>query len=133
MFLLNSRYPLLSATYLSFKREALHPYKANLLPKLRLHCVKFLNQGFLKRLSILYLSTCVGLRYGLFKHHLEAFLGSIGSNTTKSFRFLVLLLRIISKWIYHIDSLQDLTTTTNALLFYLSPSPHRHFKEVQEY
>ena len=95
MFLLNSRYPLLSATRISFKREALHLHRANLFPKLRLHCVKFLNQGFLKRLSILYSSTCVGLRYGLFKHHLEAFLGSLGLHTTKSFRFLVLLLRII--------------------------------------
>ena len=90
MFLLNSRYPLLSATHISFKREALHLHRANLLPKLRLHCVKFLNQGFLKRLSILYSSTCVGLRYGLFKHYLEAFLGSLGLHTTKNFRFLVL-------------------------------------------
>ena len=35
-----------------------------LLPKLRSYFAEFLNQSFLARLSILYLSTCVGLGYG---------------------------------------------------------------------
>ena len=37
---------------------------AHLLPKLRCYFAEFLNQSSLKRLSIFYLSTCVGLRYG---------------------------------------------------------------------
>ena len=37
---------------------------AHLLPKLRCYFAEFLNQSSLKRLGILYLSTCVGLRYG---------------------------------------------------------------------
>jgi hypothetical protein len=38
--------------------------RAHLLPKLRCQFAEFLNHGSLKRLGILYLSTCVGLRYG---------------------------------------------------------------------
>ena len=37
---------------------------AILLPKLRINFAEFLDEGFLVRLGILYLSTCVGLRYG---------------------------------------------------------------------
>ena len=37
---------------------------APLLPKLRGHFAEFLNEGFLARLRILTLPTCVGLRYG---------------------------------------------------------------------
>src|SRR6476619_1395295 len=37
---------------------------APLLPKLRGHFAEFLNHGSLDRLSILYLTTCVGLGYG---------------------------------------------------------------------
>ena len=40
------------------------PWSATLLPKLRVHFAEFLNKSYLARLSILYLSTCVGLRYG---------------------------------------------------------------------
>ena len=36
-----------------------------LLPKLRVHFAEFLQRRSLKRLGILYLSTCVGLGYGL--------------------------------------------------------------------
>ena len=42
------------------------PRKAPLLPKLRGHFAEFLQHGSLKRLSILYLFTCVGLGYGSF-------------------------------------------------------------------
>jgi hypothetical protein len=41
--------------------------KAPLLPKLRGHFAEFLQHGSLKRLSILYLFTCVGLGNGI-KH-----------------------------------------------------------------
>ena len=64
MFLVNSRYPLLSATPLGSRREDVHLPRAHLLPKLRCQFAEFLNQGSLKRLGILYLPTCVGLRYG---------------------------------------------------------------------
>ena len=46
----------------------LSPAEALLLPKLRRHFAEFLNHGFLNRLSILYLTTCVGLGYGYYKN-----------------------------------------------------------------
>ena len=52
---------------------------APLLPKLRGYFAEFLNHSSLDRLSILYLTTCVGLGYGPCSNSLEAFLGSIGS------------------------------------------------------
>ena len=55
---------------------------APLLPKLRGHFAEFLNYGLLDRLSILYLTTCVGFGYGRICHLLEAFLGSIGLPTS---------------------------------------------------
>ena len=78
MFLINSRLGLVSATPSGFGREVLHPTGAILLPKLRIHFAEFLNQSFLARLSILYLSTCVGLGYGYLRHSLEAFLDGMG-------------------------------------------------------
>ena len=78
MFLVNSRLGLVSATPSGFGREVLHPTGALLLPKLRSHLAEFLNQSYLARLSILNLSTCVGLGYGLREHSLEAFLGGLG-------------------------------------------------------
>ena len=50
-----------------------------LLPKLRGHFAEFLNHDSLDRLSILYLTTCVGLGYGRLTPNVEAFLGSLGS------------------------------------------------------
>ena len=55
--------------------------EAHLLPKLRCHFAEFLNQGSLKRLGILSLPTCVGLRYDHLIISLEAFLGSMGSTS----------------------------------------------------
>ena len=52
---------------------------APLLPKLRGHFAEFLNHDSLDRLSILYLTTCVGLGYGRLTPNVEAFLGSLGS------------------------------------------------------
>ena len=70
--MLNSRHPLVSATSFRFGREALHVPEAHLLPKLRCQFAEFLSYGSLKRLGILYLSTCVGLRYG---HHNDSLRG----------------------------------------------------------
>ena len=87
MFLVNSRLGLVTATPSGFGREVLHPTGAILLPKLRIHFAEFLNQSFLARLSILYLSTCVGLGYGHHACSLEAFLGGMGVQRLHLIRF----------------------------------------------
>src|SRR5687767_8162744 len=55
---------------------------APLLPKLRGQFAEFLNHSSPDRLSILYLTTCVGLGYGPRTTSLEAFRGSIGSSAS---------------------------------------------------
>ena len=80
MFLINSRFPLFSATTTS--STSLSPAVVPLLPKLRGHFAEFLNHSSPDRLSILYLTTCVGYGYGPYVHSLEAFLGSTGSPTS---------------------------------------------------
>ena len=79
MFLVNSRLGLVSAAPSSFRREVLHFTGAFLLPKLRNYFAEFLNQSYLARLGILYLSTCVGLGYGHSACSLEVFLGGMAS------------------------------------------------------
>ena len=78
MFLVNSRYRHFSATTFSSACKTLHLMVAHLIPKLRCHFAEFLNQGSLKRLGILSLPTCVGLRYDHLVISLEAFLVSAG-------------------------------------------------------
>ena len=58
--MINSRYPLVCATLTLLAQE-----RVTLLPKLRVQFAEFLQHSSLKRLGILYLSTCVGLGYGL--------------------------------------------------------------------
>ena len=82
MFLVNSRFPLVSAAPSSFGREVLHPTEALLLPKLRRYFAEFLNHSSPDRLGILYLPTCVGLGYGHRVSSLETFLGSMGLVTS---------------------------------------------------
>ena len=79
MFLVNSRHPHFSATSLGSKSKSFHLTEAHLLPKLRCQFAEFLDQSSLKRLRILTLPTCVGLRYGHRIDSLEAFLVSMGS------------------------------------------------------
>ena len=79
MFLVNSRFSLVSATGSRSQRKAVHGVPAPLLPKLRGHFAEFLNHSYLVRLGMLYLTTCVGLGYGPYVCSLEAFLGSRGS------------------------------------------------------
>ena len=79
MFLINSRFPLVSAALIPSQQHVLIRVRAPLLPKLRGHFAEFLNHDSLDRLSILYLTTCVGLGYGRLGPRVDAFLGSIGS------------------------------------------------------
>ena len=79
MFLVNSRFPLVSAAPIPSHQHVVLKVGAPLLPKLRGHFAEFLNHDSLDRLSILYLITCVGFGYGQLKPHADAFLGSIGS------------------------------------------------------
>ena len=81
MFLVNSRFPLVSAAPIPSGQHVSIKVGAPLLPKLRGHFAEFLNHNSLDRLSILYLITCVGLGYGRLKPRVDAFLGSIGSPT----------------------------------------------------
>jgi hypothetical protein len=82
VFLVNSRFPLVSAAPSSSGREVRHPTEALLLPKLRRHFAEFLNHRSPDRLGILYLPTCVGLGYGRRASSLAAFLGSMESVTS---------------------------------------------------
>jgi len=82
VFLVNSRFPLVSAALSSSGRAVLHPNRALLLPKLRRQFAEFLDHSSPDRLGILYLPTCVGLGYGHRANSLEAFLGSMGSMTS---------------------------------------------------
>ena len=61
MFLLNSRYP---PGLCPLKKLALS--EGLLLPKVRRQFAEFLQDTSLKRLGILYLTTCVGFGYGLY-------------------------------------------------------------------
>lgn len=79
MFLVNSRFPLVSAAHTRSRQQVAVTGQAPLLPKLRGHFAEFLNHNSLDRLGILYLITCVGLGYGRLKPRVDAFLGSIGS------------------------------------------------------
>ncbi len=56
---------LVSSTDFSSTSKSLHLPSACLLPKLRHHFASFLHPSSLKRLGILYLTTCVGLGYDL--------------------------------------------------------------------
>ena len=57
MFLVNSRFPLVSAALQRFPEQVLSPVMAPLLPKLRGHFAEFLNHSSPERLGILYLTT----------------------------------------------------------------------------
>ena len=77
--MINSRFPLVSAAPIPSHQRVVLKVGAPLLPKLRGHFAEFLNHDSLDRLSILYLTTCVGLGYGQLEPRADAFLGSIGS------------------------------------------------------
>lgn len=69
VFLINSRFFYFLVAYKSFLSEFKYKYKikllrAPLLPKLQSQFAEFLQDSSLNRLSIFYLSTCVGFQYG---------------------------------------------------------------------
>jgi hypothetical protein len=64
VFLVNSRFSLVSAAGQRYREQVPSRQLAPLLPKLRGYFAEFLNHGSLDRLGILYLTTCVGLGYG---------------------------------------------------------------------
>ena len=72
VFLVNSRFSLFSAATTSSNLRR-SPAVAPLLPKLRGHFAEFLNHSYPDRLSILYLTTCVGLGYGPLMHIARGF------------------------------------------------------------
>ena len=75
--------------------------KALFLPKLQSYFAEFLKEGSLALLGILYLPTCVGLRYRkLLLFALRAFLGSMTSITLIFHRVLVFQLKIVSLFLY---------------------------------
>ena len=57
MFLVNSRFSLVSAALARSLKQVEFTLRAPLLPKLRGHFAEFLNHDYLDRLSILYLIT----------------------------------------------------------------------------
>ena len=65
MFLVNSRLGLFTATLSRSTSKSLHATRVPLLPKLRGDFAEFLSESCLALLSIFYLPTCGGLRYGL--------------------------------------------------------------------
>ena len=73
VFLINSRFPLFSATPQRFQSQRPSRRKAPLLPKLRGHFAEFLNHSSPERLSIFNLTTCVGLGYGPYTHIARGF------------------------------------------------------------
>ncbi len=63
VFIKQSQPPILCDPF-QLPPQGVHLIGAHLLPKLRCQFAEFLNPSSLKRLGILYLPTCVGLRYG---------------------------------------------------------------------
>ena len=125
MFLVNSRLDRFTATPSSSVREGRHSTGAPLIPKLRGEFAEFLNEGYLDHLSMLYLSTCVGLGTGT-RTLPRGFSRRHGVRDSRTFRFAGIAPRIIA--------IPDLPGTASYMLTpgrpspglpYPSSSPHR--------
>ena len=86
VFLINSRFPLFSATPQRFQPQRPSRREAPLLPKLRGHFAEFLNHSSPERLSIFNLTTCVGLGYGPYTHIARGFSRQYRITTINPFR-----------------------------------------------
>ena len=127
--MVNSRLDLFTAAPSSSVREGLHPTGAPLIPKLRGNFAEFLNEGFLERLGILYLSTCVGfgtgardLPRGFSWRHGLGDLRPCGHDITS---------QSIARWIFLPDPLHACPRTTSAwvpLTYPVPPSVERSLR-----
>ena len=121
MFLVNSRFPLFSAPH---NRTNCCQQRSwvPLLPKLRGHFAEFLNHSSPVRLSILNLTTCVGLGYGPHTHSLEAFLDSTGSPPSPITGYASRLTHI--RTAFNTSSCHTLTPQSTKWRGYPTVSPH---------
>ena len=103
--------------------------RAHLLPKLRCHFAEFLNQSSLKRLGMLSLPTCVGLRYGLSLNSTRGFSRKYGINQLRRIRRIVaslpsgLCLPLLSKEAPYSREPRVRRPLATMWLTYPSPSP----------
>lgn len=88
-------------------RKSVAPAMAPLLPKLRGHFAEFLNHSSPERLSILYLTTCVGFGYGPNMHIARGF--------SRQHR----ITNIPTKWV-------RITPQVYGVRIYLYPTPHAY-------
>jgi len=80
LFIKNSRYRLFTATPSGYCSKYIHQKRHTFSRSYGVNLPEFLNEGYLKRLRIFSLPTCVGLRYGQRNTlHCGTFLGSMGS------------------------------------------------------
>ena len=103
--------------------QAPHTTRAYLLPKLRYQFAEFLLLSSLKRLGIFIPSTCVGLRYGLVWLKLRGF----SWNHFQSLREQALSRHTLEfrARIYLSAFSNAATGTSNTLMTFRNPSPHR--------
>ena len=124
MFLVNSRHPLFTATLLRFHQRVTIQKRALLIPKIRSYFAEFLSQNSLVRLRILFLPTCVGLRYGPIYIYLEAFLDSRESTTSELTLTASYLVLYDMRICLHI-TLLTCTAYSNRQIVYPTVSLHR--------
>ena len=91
--MINSRHPLFCDT-----PTLVAQCEVTLIPKLRVQFAEFLQYSSLKRLGILYLSTCVGLGYGLLR---ELFPGTARPQDQSS-KILRLSQSVTTRWLRNI-------------------------------
>ena len=122
MFLINSRFPLFSATPQRLTPQECSHRRAPLLPKLRGHFAEFLNHSSPERLSILYLITCVGFGYGPCTHIARGFSRQHRITTITPMGYASRLTHMTTAF----DSLSchTLAPQSNKWRSYLTASPH---------
>ena len=124
VFLINSRFPLFSATPQRFQPHGPSHRGAPLLPKLRGHFAEFLNHSSPERLSIFNLTTCVGLGYGPYTHIARGFSRQQRITTiTQQLGYASRLTQNIDR-ISQVDVPHAYTKTSNTWRGYLTASPH---------
>ena len=100
------------------------PVMAPLLPKLRGHFAEFLNHSSPERLSILYLTTCVGLGYGPCMYIARGFSRQHGITDITHKGATHHVSHVCEGRIYLLPSCYTLTPQSNKWLGYPTASPH---------